>query len=48
MSYDDNQPKIPAAAVSPEDAMMMARLYADGVPVYGGTSRWRAHGAGCR
>jgi Zn-dependent M28 family amino/carboxypeptidase len=33
MSYDDNQPKIPAAAVSPEDAMMIARLYADGVPV---------------
>jgi hypothetical protein len=33
MSYDENQPKIPAAAVSPEDAMMMARLYADGVPV---------------
>ena len=27
------QPKIPAAAVSPEDAMMMARLCADGVPV---------------
>jgi len=33
MSYDDNQPRIPAAAVSPEDAMMMARLYAGGVPV---------------
>ena len=33
MSYDDRQPKIPAAAVSPEDAMMIARLYADGVPV---------------
>ena len=33
MNYDDNQPKIPAAAVSPEDAAMMARLVADGVPV---------------
>jgi hypothetical protein len=33
MSYDESQPKIPAAAVSPEDAMMIARLYADGVPV---------------
>jgi carboxypeptidase Q len=33
MSYEDDQPKIPAAAVSPEDAMMIARLYADGVPV---------------
>ncbi len=33
MSYDDDQPRIPAAAVSPEDTMMMARLYADGVPV---------------
>jgi hypothetical protein len=33
MAYDNNQPKIPAAAVSPEDAMMIARLCADGVPV---------------
>jgi hypothetical protein len=33
MNYDENQPRIPAAAVSPEDAMMMARLVADGVPV---------------
>jgi carboxypeptidase Q len=33
MNYDDAQPKIPAAAVSPEDAMMMAKLIADGVPV---------------
>jgi carboxypeptidase Q len=33
MRYDEAQPRIPAAAVSPEDAMMMARLYADGVPV---------------
>jgi hypothetical protein len=33
MSYEDDQPKIPAAAVSPEDAMMIARLYADGVAV---------------
>ncbi|HEY2013091.1 MAG TPA: M20/M25/M40 family metallo-hydrolase [Bryobacteraceae bacterium] len=33
MVYDEKQPRIPAAAVSPEDAMMMARLVADGVPV---------------
>lgn len=33
MLYDENQPKIPTAAVSPEEAMMMARLVADGVPV---------------
>ena len=33
MHYDEGQPQIPAAAVSPEDAMMMARLYADGVSV---------------
>jgi hypothetical protein len=33
MDYDDAQPKIPAAAVSPEDAMMMSKLIADGVPV---------------
>ena len=33
MNYDAEQPKIPAAAVSPEDAMMLARLSADGVPV---------------
>jgi len=33
MSYDEAQPRIPAAAVSPEDAMMIARLVADGVPV---------------
>src|ERR1017187_7659324 len=33
MSYDDNQPKIPGAALSPEDAMMMARLVDDGVAV---------------
>jgi len=33
MSYDERFPKIPAAAVSPEDAMMMARLVNDGVPV---------------
>jgi hypothetical protein len=33
MNYDERWPKIPAAAVSPEDAMMMARLVADGVPV---------------
>ena len=33
MHYDEGQPQIPAAAVSPEDAMMMTRLCADGVPV---------------
>jgi hypothetical protein len=33
MSYDPTQPKIPAAAISPEDAMMLARLTAMGVPV---------------
>ncbi|MBZ5618184.1 MAG: M20/M25/M40 family metallo-hydrolase [Acidobacteriia bacterium] len=33
MYYDESQPKIPTAAVSPEEAMMMARLVADGVPV---------------
>ncbi len=33
MQYDQAQPKIPAAAVSPEDAMMMARLIASGVRV---------------
>ena len=33
MNYDEAQPKIPAAAISPEDAMMIAKLYAQGVPV---------------
>jgi hypothetical protein len=33
LRYDEAQPRIPAAAVSPEDAMMMARLCADGVRV---------------
>jgi hypothetical protein len=33
MAYDENQPKIPAASISPEDALMIARLQADGVPV---------------
>jgi hypothetical protein len=33
MRYDETQPRIPAAAVSPEDAMMIAHLYADGVAV---------------
>jgi len=33
MEYDAAQPKIPAAAISPEDAQMLARLYQDGVPV---------------
>ena len=33
LRYDPAQPKIPAAAVSPEDAMMIARLSASGTPV---------------
>src|SRR5262249_26086674 len=33
MNYDPSQPRIPTAAVSPEDAMMIARLCAEGVPV---------------
>jgi hypothetical protein len=33
MSYDPAQPKIPAASVSPEDALMIARLVSQGVPV---------------
>jgi len=33
MHYEDNAPKIPAAAITPEDAAMLARLYAAGVPV---------------
>jgi hypothetical protein len=33
MNYDARFPKIPAAAVSPEDAMMIARLTASGVTV---------------
>ncbi len=33
LRYDEAQPKIPAAAVSPEDAGMIARLCAGGVPV---------------
>ncbi len=33
LSYDPAQPKIPAAAVSPEDATMIASLCAAGVPV---------------
>ena len=33
MRYDDAPPRIPAAAVSPEDAMMMAALTASGVTV---------------
>jgi hypothetical protein len=31
--YDAKQPKIPAAAISPEDAMMLARFATEGVPV---------------
>jgi hypothetical protein len=31
--YDTKQPKIPAAAISPEDAMMLARLATEGAPV---------------
>src|SRR5262249_53568572 len=33
MNYDPAQPKIPTASISPEDAMMIARLVKDGVPV---------------
>ena len=33
MNYDERQPKIPAAAISPEDAMMIATLTSQGVPV---------------
>ena len=32
MEYDAEQPKIPAAAITPEDAYMLARFYADGTP----------------
>ena len=33
MEYDEAQPKIPTAAISPEDALMIGRLYSEGVPV---------------
>lgn len=33
MRYDPAQPKIPAASITPEDAMMLARLTAQDVPV---------------
>ena len=33
LQYDLKQPKIPAAAISLEDAMMLDRLYAEGQPV---------------
>jgi len=33
MEYDESQPKIPTAAISPEDALMIGRLCAEGVPV---------------
>lgn len=33
LSYADGVPKIPAAAISPEDAMLLARLSVDGTPV---------------
>ena len=32
MEYDPDQPKIPAAAISPEDSYMLARFYAEGTP----------------
>jgi len=32
MEYDPDQPKIPAAAISPEDTYMLARFYAEGTP----------------
>ena len=33
MDYDEAQPKIPTAAISPEDALMIGRLYSEAVPV---------------
>src|ERR1019366_8055694 len=33
MEYDEAQPKIPTAAISPEDALMIGRLYSEGVTV---------------
>jgi hypothetical protein len=33
MTYDGKYPKIPTASISPDDAMNMARLQADGVPI---------------
>jgi len=33
MAYDEKFPKIPTASISPEDAIMMSRLTASGVPV---------------
>jgi hypothetical protein len=33
MEYDEAQPKIPTAAISPEDALMIGRLVSEGVPV---------------
>jgi hypothetical protein len=32
MEYDPDQPKIPSAAITPEDAYMLARFYAEGTP----------------
>jgi hypothetical protein len=32
MEYDPDQPKIPAAAISPEDSYMLARFYNEGTP----------------
>ena len=32
MEYDPDQPKIPAAAITPEDSYMLARFYAEGTP----------------
>jgi hypothetical protein len=32
MEYDPDQPKIPAVAITPEDAYMLARFYAEGTP----------------
>jgi len=32
MEYDPEQPKIPAAAISPEDSYMLARFYGEGTP----------------
>ena len=46
MSYDESQPKIPAAAISPEDAMMLARSGGWRRPGDGAPGDDRPHGAG--
>ena len=48
MNYDEAQPKIPAAAISPEDAMMIAKLYAARRAGARASGDGRAHAARCR